>query len=280
MYSLKVQNTAGNSLVLTHNPLYAIIGVTGLTPVTAAINTSTAGVLDGVQYNSARLQPRNIVITVRFMRNIENARIALYDYFQTKQETRLFFRNKSRNVYIDGYVENFDCDLFTQGETAQISIICPDPYFKSISSVTNTGAAVTPLFEFPTEFNAVEFSRLDRDAIITVQNDGDVIAGMDIELYFNGHTVNPTIYNATTGAYFKLNREFVEGDRVRINTRNGLKSVKLTRYGVVFNIINSVTDETSWLQLARGVNKFSFGADIGVDYMTLNFTHTDLFVGV
>ena len=280
MFDLSVRNILGDVLRLTRNVNYAITGISGLMPVAANINTSTAGINDGALFNSARLGYRNIVITIHFTQDAEKNRIRLYNYFQTKQNCTLCVSNDSRNVKISGYVETFECDPFVLGETAQISIICPNPYFKNVSETVNSGSAVTSMFEFPTEFNNVEFSTETTNTTITIPNNGDVPAGMDMSINFTGSVTNPVIRNAVTGEFFRLNRNFVSGDKVTINTSNGEKSVILTRFGVDFNIINALDAAASWLQLQRGNNKFYFGADSGTDNMTITFTHTDLFAGV
>ena len=280
MFDLSVKNISGDILRLTRNNSYAITGVTGLTPVAANINTSTAGINDGVLYNSSRLGYRNIVITLFFTQDAEKNRIRLYNYFQTKQNCTLHFSNDSLNVKISGYVETFECDPFVLGETAQISIICPNPYFKNVSETVNSGSAVTSNFEFPTEFNSVKFSTETLNTTVIIPNNGDVSTGMDIAINFTGHVTNPVIRNAATGEFYRLNRDFVSGDKVTINTLNGEKSVILTRLGVDFNIINALDAAASWLQLQRGNNKFYFGADSGTENMTITFTHTDLFAGV
>lgn len=280
MFDLSVKNISGDVLRLTRNNNYAITGASGLTPVAANINTSTAGINDGVVYNSARLSYRNIVITLCFARNVETSRIKLYDYFQTKQFCRLYFSNGSRDVYIDGYVETFECDLFTMTETAQISIICPKPYFKNVTETVNSGATVSAAFEFPTAFNDVVFSTETAGTTVTIPNNGDVSAGMDIEINFTGSVSAPVIRNAATGEYFRLNRNFVSGDKVTVNTRSGEKSVILTRFGVEFNIINALDAGASWLQLQRGNNTLLLGANSGSTALSVTFKHYDLFAGV
>lgn len=280
MFNLSVKNLSGDTLELTHNKKYAVVSVQGLTPVTANINVSTAGINDGVKYNSARLDSRNIVITLHFIRDVENARIALYEYFKTKQFCTLFFSNGVRDVFITGYVETFECDLFQLGETAQISIICPDPYFKNVNETVSSGATITNMFTFPTEFNSVIFSELETDTTTKVYNGGDIPAGMDITINFTGNVRSPIIYNASTGEYYGIDRAFVDGDIIRINTRHGEKSAILTRYGVKFNLINNMRARSSWLQLAQGNNTFTFAAAEGVNNMIITFSHTDLFAGV
>ena len=280
MYDLSVKNISGDILRLTRDNNYAITGVEGLTPVAANINTSTAGINDGVVYNSARLGYRNIVLTIRITQDAEKNRIKLYNYFQTKQLCTLYFSNDTRDVYISGYVETFECDLFSLGQTAQISIICPNPYFKNVSEIVNSGSAVTAAFEFPKAFTNVEFSTETTNTTVTIPNSGDVSAGMDILINFTGNVSIPVIRNAKTGEFYRLNRDFVAGDKVTINTRIGEKSVILTRFGVDFNIINAVDAAASWLQLRCGNNTFYYAASSGGNNMQITFTHTDLFAGV
>ncbi len=257
VFDLSVKNISGDTLQLTRNSNYAITGVTGLTPVAANINTSTAGINDGVLYNSARLGYRNIVITLYLTNDIEKNRIKLYDFFQTKQFCTLYFSNDSRNVSISGYVETFECDLFSVSETVQISIICPKPYFQSALETINSA-----------------------ETIVSILNNGDVATGMDIVINFIGDVKNPVIQNTITDEFFRLNNTFVSGDKVTINTHSGEKSVILTHAGLDFNIINAVDDASSWLQLQHGNNELHFNADSGTENMTMTFTHTDLFVGV
>ena len=278
MYNLSVKNSAGDVLRLTANENYAVIGVTGLTPVAANINTSTAGINDGVLFNSARLDYRNIVITIRFPRDVEKNRIRLYRYFQPKNLCTLYFNNGARNVYITGYVETFECDLFTLGQVAQISIICPDPYFKSVNETIRSWSTVTAAFEFPTEFNNVILSEDNSGTTVSVPNNGDVSAGMDIELSFTGNVENPVIRNANTGEFLRLNRNFVSGNVVKINTRKGNKSVILRAFGRDLNIINAFSG--AWLQLQCGKNTMLLGAESGTNNFTATFKHSDLFSGV
>ena len=279
MYRLWIENEIGDKLELTYNPLYAVTGVTGLTPVPAVINLSTAGINDGETFNSARLGSRNIVITLRYKRDVEAARIALYDYIASTSRCRVYYKNGMRDVYIDGYVENPDSDLFTLGQVMQISIICPDPLFRDVKTVTDTGATVSGGFKFPTTLNAVVFGTVKGDTTTPVINGGNVAAGMDIQITFDGDVSNPIIYNAASGDYFGFNRDFIAGDVVNIQTY-GHKSVTLTRYGVKFNLINYRKKGTKWLQLAKGTNTFTFAADSGVNNMRVDFIHTDLYVGV
>ena len=82
-------------------------------------------------------------------RDIETSRINLYKYISTGAWIRVFFRNGTRNVYIDGYVESFETDLFARTQVAQVSILCPVPAFIDAQEMTVVNSVSTPKFSFP-----------------------------------------------------------------------------------------------------------------------------------
>lgn len=148
MYTLKIENENGDRLELTHNPNYKV-KVTGLDPVKADITTAKVANRNGVRYVSSRKQPRNVVITVYINEPVEANRIELYKYVKSKEWLRVYFKNKSRDVYVDGYVESFECDLFKQTQTAQISVICPNPQLIDVEPDVEDISTVKGLFSFP-----------------------------------------------------------------------------------------------------------------------------------
>ena len=129
MFEFSVQNDKGEALELTDNPNYNVVKITGLTPAGCTINTAAATGMDGEELNSIRINKRNITITIIPEYPIEENRNALYRYFPEKKKIRLFYENGTRSVYIDGYVESMEIDLFVMRETFQISILCPNPFF-------------------------------------------------------------------------------------------------------------------------------------------------------
>lgn len=137
MFTLKIKNNRGEIFELTHNRRrYSVLNITGLTLPQCSINTSSAGTSDGSEYNSSHLNPRNIVITLALEGDIETNRQQLYRMFPLHSPVTLFYRTYNRDLHIDGYVETIDGGLFEQRETIQISLICPDPYFRDSHPIT------------------------------------------------------------------------------------------------------------------------------------------------
>ena len=123
-----------------NNGKYVVYQIDGIDPPTATISTSTIAGYDGSVYGSSYLGNRNIVLYIKLQKTttstIEDARIQLYQFFAAKTHVRLEYTNDNRDVYCDGYVESCSVTPFTNNEVAQVSIICPDPYWYNIESET------------------------------------------------------------------------------------------------------------------------------------------------
>lgn len=285
MFTLIAENKYGNTERLTGNPLFYVVGILGLTPAAAVINTDSLATGDGSLYNSSKVGNRNIVITLTYRSAVavEAARHELYKIFKTKQWVRLYYKNATRDVYIDGYVETFEGDLFQQGQQAQISIICPDPFFKAKDSTVTDFTAADALLEFPVEFpeDGIPFSELAVYDEKSVINGGDVECGVIIRCNFSGPVTNPAFYNTTTGEGFVMHYTFQRGDLLTINTNQGSKSVMLLRDGETINMLKYLVQGSTWFQLTLGDNVFTFTAeDDGRESMDVLFTNTDRYEGV
>lgn len=282
MYSLKVENDRGNTLELTGNPNYTVYKIEGLTPPKASINMSSNATTDGDTVNSVRLENRNIVIYTTVNSDVETNRINLYKYFPVKKNIKLYFSNESREVYIEGRVELIECDLFTERQVAQISIICPKPYFKAVDNLVTMFSDVSSLFEFPFSISkdGIEFSAITANIRKSIINTGDVETGIIINLFAKGTVVNPVIYDVLKRTQLRLNFEMVAGDSIVINTNAGKKSIELIRAGVSRNIMGNMAKNSTWFKLESGDNVFAYDAESGNSNLQLTFTTSILYSGV
>ena len=279
MYELSIVNEFGEVLPLTNNPNYDIIAVAGLNPPHAAINTVAVSGIDGTRYNSARLGERNVVIDLHINGDIEANRINLYKYFRVKHKIRIRYKNEHVDVYIDGYVDTFENNLFTMSQRPQVSIICPEPYWKSTTETDLDFDTVTALFEFPFSIPAEGIAFSELDSISSMFFDaGNVATGAVITFTALANGVkNPTFYSRTTGEFFGAGVTMQSGD---VNTQQGEKSVTLLRGGVVTNLINDRLTDSSWLVFEPGMNEVSYGADEGASALRVALQITQKFEGV
>lgn len=282
MFELSVKNEYGDVLALTGNPDYDVLSVSGLNPAPAEISTTAVSGIDGVRYNSARLGARNIVIRLNINGDIEDRRIELYKYFRVKHTVRVYYRNEHVGVYIDGYIETFENDFFTILQQPQISIICPDPYFKATTETEIDFENVTALFTFPfaIDSNGIPFSSLGE---ITSRyfNAGNVETGGIITFTALADGVkNPKFYNNTNNTFFGVDITMQSGDVIEINTQRGEKSVKLTRSGTTTSIVGDRTSGSTWIVFEPGENEISFGADESASSLRCTLSSVQRFEGV
>lgn len=282
MYGLKVENERGNTLELTNNPNYTVYKINGLNPPQATINTSVNTTTDGSSVNSVRVGNRNIVIYTTIEGDVEVNRINLYKYFPIKKPVKLYFTNRSREVYIEGKVELIECDLFTNKQVAQISIICPKPYFKAVDELVTMFSDVSALFEFPFSIGAagVEVSAITTNIRKSIVNIGDVDTGVIIKLFATGSVVNPIIYDVLKRTHLKLNFTLLAGDTIVINTNVGEKSIELIRDGMTYNAMGYMAQSSTWFVLSSGDNVFAYDAESGGSNLQLTFSTAVLYMGV
>lgn len=301
--AITVTNYLGDSLVLNlarpEESGFVVKSVTGLGPGTANINTTEVSTNDGGLYNSSRLSTRNIVITLGFLwkDSIEDVRQKSYKYFPIKKKLTLLIETDNRQAEIEGYVETNDPNIFSKEEGADISIICPNPFFYSSGadgSNTTVFYGIDPMFEFPFSNESLYDALLEMGSIQNqhekvVTYNGDAEIGVTITIHAIGEASNITIYNTGTREIMKIDTEklsaltgsgIIAGDDIVICTVKGNKSIKLLRSGKTTNILNCLDKNTDWFQLAKGNNIFAYTAQSGSSNLQFKIDHRVIYEGV
>jgi len=275
---------------------FLIQSIDGLGPCKATINTTDLSTTDGSFFNSARLSARNIVIKMAFLfkPTIEDVRQLSYKYFPIKKRIGLLIETDNRTCEIYGYVESNEPDIFSNEESTQISILCPDPYFYSPDSVTTVFSDTTALFEFEFSNESLTDSLLEMGNIvdkntqsIIYTGDGDI--GVVITMYATGPVTYITIYNSGTHETMKIDTDklasiigsgIIYGDEIVISTVKGNKYVMFLRNGVYTNVLNCLNRDVGWFQLSKGDNMFAFTADSGATNLMFKIENQVIYEGV
>lgn len=208
MYTLIAENKYGQQMELTHNEAYVIESIDGIDPPDVVINTTRNANADGSVFNSAYVDNRQIIITLAINGPAEANRIQLYTYFKNKYPVKLYYQNGTRDVYINGYVKKVQIEYFQKKQIAQITIICPDPFFKGVSNEVIEFSSVESLFEFP--FSIEESGNLLPDTMttqtiggitFTVADDGTIEASGTSTDYTWSAYVNEDGVSLEAGSY-------------------------------------------------------------------------------
>lgn len=276
---ITIENARGEALNLSADPRYEPI-LTGTGPPPATINRAKMGVADGTRYNSATVGERNLLLTVYLKRDIARARLNLYKYVTTKAYIKIRYQADDLDVWIDGYVESTEVDPWTLSQNLQVSIICPNPYWHDATETYTDASNVTALFEFPfaIESEGVELSTVESLASTIIVNHGHVETGITFEILAKVRSLQPRIYNVSTGEFIGFYADLFAGDRLVVCTTDGRKSVTHIRDGVETNYINTLMEGSAWLKMPVGSSEFSYTVDEGE--IELGVYHTNLYAGV
>lgn len=296
MYRLTLENENGNQI--TFNELggaYEIEKVEGLDPTAATINTSEIALIDGQQFNSAKVQMRTLQIAFAIEHDAAANRLAAFRVCRPKHKITVYYVSDVRDVYINGYVQDVAVDYYAMKQVCTVTILCPAPYWRAAQSVVDELSNVTSLFRFP--FSSLEVEPGEQNttpsedelvlgeigSIVNVEivNAGEVETGLIIELRAFGPVANPKIYDYVTGDFIGVNFNMIEGDLITINTNAGEKSVTLLRNGVTSNIFNSLMQGVTWLQLPFGGSTYTHEVASGrPGDLNVTISHNDMFEGV
>lgn len=298
--NIKVTNSKDESIVLElakpEKSGLIVKSITGLMPGEATINYTELATSDGGIYNSSRKSPRNIVVTLMMMYypTIEDSRHIMYTYFEIKKKVTLEIETDKRWSEITGYVENIDGDIFTDREEAQISIICPDPWFYAVGGSGGLFSGTLPKFEFPFSNESLtddllEFGEIRMDTRTTLFYKGDVDTGVKIKLNLYSTIGDVDIYNTDTREHMKIYINEIKkisgitpdrGDEIIINTISGQKYAQFYHDGFHTNIINAIDKNSDWFKISKGDNVFQFTATENEENIMMTFEFRNAYGGI
>ncbi len=311
IYSIDAENPKGEVLHMRlSNPEKSginVIKVTGISPIGADIYSVPFASVDGAIYAGSRVPSRSIVLTLGMYEEIlengkkgtiEDSRLKTYNFFRIKERVRLTFHTDHRDLFIDGYVESNEVDIFSKQETADISVLCVDPWFYAIGESSRNISGISNNFEFSFESvqgssywkDLIEFGDVTIDTRTSLFYEGDIRTGVTMHLSFLSKDFhNIYIYNMDTRERFILYTDQISritgdplavGDDLVISTVSGKKSVYLLRNGLYNNIISSVDKNSDWLQLTKGNNVFAIASDHGYENIVMTMSFNNAYAGI
>jgi len=275
---------------------FLIKRIDGLGPSKANINSTELSTSDGAIYNSARVGSRNIVLQLKFLDKptIEFIRQLSYKYFPIKKRIKIEIETDTRICETFGYIESNEPDIFSNQESTQISILCPDPYFYSKETIITVFHSVDSKFEFPFSneslvSNLIEFGVITSKTEQTIYYSGDSENGVVIKMHALGPATNITIYNTGTKEKMRIDSSKLvtllgaginSGDEIIISTVKGSKYISLFRNGVYYNIFNCLDKGANWFQLTKGDNVFAYTTNEGLTNLEFRIEHQIVYEGI
>lgn len=277
---------------------FAILGIDGLSPGQATVSVGDWATIDGGSVTYTHKSSRDIIFKMRFIetgdqRTVADIRRESYSYFPLKKPVRLTFRfidanHVIRERYIDGIVKINEADIWSQEEGATITVVCADPYFKDTEVVRGNFAQLKDWFHFKfpdedldvgtydVEFPVAEILRYkekDIESLSTYDVGGILI------LKATGTVVNPGFYNRKTNTSMVLNYTMSKGERIKIDTRLGSKSI-VSFDGSNRSMIQYLAPDSKWIVFGNGNNTIGLDADEGVEHLRCDYEIRQIYEGV
>lgn len=277
MLKIRCENESGTEIDFSDESKYVITNIDGLNPPASNIVINNIPNTDGGIFRSSKMQTRNLVITFAVKKPVERNRLDAYRVFRSKRYIKTYIQTKALNVFIEGYVESVECNNFTLGQNIQVSIICPDPYFKNVDTLKAYYNTDIDTLEFPIytmQDNPIAFNdtlNANKDGEFNVFNAGDTETGMEIVIKpKSGYVVfNIMLKNKFTGEYIYISNGISSAldEYITINTRKGEKNITQTTFNPKTgeNVTISIVDAciiNSWLEVHPFENTFIVSVDI------------------
>jgi hypothetical protein len=255
----------------------------GLYDAKNKVYVSENSMIDGAVYQGSVAKYRNIVLHLTDTDKYVDNRDALNRLFKEKSVgTLTFWEADAAPRKIDYYVESLNSTGEDPYREHQVSLICPDPFFYDINASSEQMASWVGVFTFPfaSPSTGFVFGYKDNSLIKKIQNDfAEDNIGITIIMSCLGGVTNPSITHIETNSSIHIGHSgkpfnMVAGDIVTITTETGNKHVTLTHDGVTSEINHYLTEDSVFIQLMRGSNSFGFGADSGVNNLTITLEYT------
>lgn len=235
-----------------------IKGIEGLGPVKANIATTPFASGRGELYQGSTFPSRNLVFTLGLnpdwegQQSMAALRQILYRYLMTGNWTKLrFFSQELPDVDIEGYVESFEPNMFSQDPEVQVSIICNKPDFIEADATIYNGYVDDGTLELEFDYTGTISTGFEMRIDATPAQPaytGLVTVTLNSFGEAHGFTVTPVTIDGTK--YFKLSS---------VRNAKRVQSVSLAD-GSLTNLLSGVTGDSIWPEIKPGENTISVAA--------------------
>lgn len=197
---------------------------------------------DGGIYSGRRVGVRNPVFTIEINPNpalgetVSSLRQVLYKAFLDPLTFADYLKlnlhfDDGRSLFLVGYTEKFETDIFSVDNLAQISMICPDPFIRDDVETKLESTSGWTILPFEYRGTAETGFAVDIDVV----EDTSVLHLLD----FASNNV------------MQLEYDFLAGDKIELSTVRGERRIDLYRLPDTEprSILQALTPGSPWLEL-------------------------------
>lgn len=216
--------------------LIVIKSISGLDPADVTLFTGDFA-RDGGYYQGRRSGQRNPVFNLKLNPDYANdvevsdIREMLYSWFfeptQGNDGLQVTLKDDRKpDRYFIGFTEKLPADIFAKDTSAQVSMICVDPFLKSVDEVSVDDAGLV-------SFN--------------IDYEGSARTGLELTMVSDG---SDTVTIDINGVEMELNHAFDASDEIYLNTVIGSRAIRQNGSDIMASLVSG----PQWLQLEKGTN--------------------------
>lgn len=280
------ENERGQQIEFSVYSPFFINNIDGISGLKNIIYQNKGMGQDGSTYMGSTLGNRNIVIQGAITENKEQNRIKLLSIINPKLKAKLIYTDGNIKKYVECVVETAPTITKENKPKFQMSLICPNPYWRDTTESKKQIALWKGDFHFPLiipQDKGIIIGHREPSLIVNIENNGQVKTGMIIEFFARGTLKNPSLFNVNTREFIKVNKEMVAGEKIIINTNFGKKKILQELNGVTTDILNYldiIGGGDTFLQLDVGDNLFRYNADENLDNLEVSIYYNNNYLGV
>lgn len=245
-----------------------IKNIDGLGPVAANIESTQYATTRGELYQGSSVGKRNIVMTLGYNpdwegdQTIASLRQKLYRYFMPQFWVKLrFFTDEYPPADIEGYVESFDPNIFSQDPEVQISVVCPKPDF-----IEADASIITGVVDSANEFEFEYVGTVDTGFELAIRS-------APARVNYTG-VINVTLMSPETPQLFSVNPVTISATQYfKLSTVPNAKRVETVAVidGAVMSLIRQMSNDSVWPVIQPGPNILKVGATLPGQVWTLGY---------
>lgn len=246
---------------------FEVRNIDGLGAVKATVNTTPLGLVKGSAFSGTSVAERNLVLTLGLDPDwdewtVSKLRRILDLYFMPEQAIRLVFETMEFSpVEISGYIESNEPNVFSKDSEHVISIICPDPDFRSVEPIVVNGqTSLGP---------------------IVIDYPGTIPSGILVEI---SHSSGPApeyvgiLMEDPNEIFMQITSPVDPNNKIRVSTVPGEKYVhNITVPGGVVTSVLNLMEASKWLTMNHGDNNFEVYSDEPTSVLDWELTYYERF---
>lgn len=277
------ENELGHQIEISIWSSFFIQNIDGISGLKNTIYSNKGMNQDGSTYTGSTLDNRNIVIQGSILKDKEINRNLLLSTVNPKLKAKLIYINRDIKKYVDCIVETAPIVNKDINPKFQVSLLCPNPFWKDLINTKVNIALWKGDFHFPLIIpmgKGITMGHREPSLIVNVNNTGQVKTGMLIEFCARGTLKNPSLFNVNTREFIKINKGMIAGEKITVNTNFGNKRIENYLNGITTNILNLIDLDSTFLQLDIGDNLLRYNADQNLDNLEVNIYFSPQYLGV